>query len=101
MLQHQYSPVDMCRSVFWEHLLDGHHEARGLQHACMLPPGKFPHNVETASLHLKSAKGFGLLDADVAKATKVILLALQSMDMLAKMCTVFAMLLALKARKHP
>ena len=52
-------------------------------------------SMEATGLHLKSAKGFGLSDADVAKATKVILLAPQSMDMLAKMCTVFTMLLAL------
>ena len=52
-------------------------------------------SMDAAGLHLKSANGFGLSDADVAKATKVILLAPQSMDMLAKMCAVFAMLLAL------
>ena len=52
-------------------------------------------SMDAAGLHLKSAEGFGLSDADVAKATKVILLAPQSKDMLANMCAVFAMLLAL------
>ena len=52
-------------------------------------------SMDAAGLHLKSAEGFSLSDADVAKVTKVILLAPQFMDMLAKMCAVFAMLLAL------
>ena len=58
-------------------------------------------SMEAAGLHLKSAKGFGLSDADVAKATKVILLAPQSMDMLVKMCAVFAMLLLTFGEKAP
>ena len=52
-------------------------------------------SMDATGLHLKSAKGFGLSDADVAKAMKVILLVPHSMDMLAKMCAIFAMLLAL------
>ena len=56
-------------------------------------------SMDAAGLHLKSAEGSGLSDADVAKATKVILLLPWSMDMLAKLCTIFAMLLALALGK--
>ena len=52
-------------------------------------------SMEAAGLHLKSAKGFGLSDADVAKATKILLLAPNLMDILAKMCSIFSMLPAL------
>ena len=52
-------------------------------------------SMEAASLHLKLAKGFGLSTADVAKVTKILLLAPTSMDVLTKMCAVFSMLLAL------
>ena len=52
-------------------------------------------SMEAAGLHLKLAEGFGLSAADVAKVTKILLLALTSMDVLAKMCAVFSMLLAL------
>ena len=40
-------------------------------------------------------KGFGLSDTDVAKGTKILLLAPNSMDTQAKMCSIFSMLLAL------
>ena len=49
--------------------------------------------MEVAGLYLKSTKGFGLSDADVTKVTKIILLAPNSMDLLAKMCSIFSMLL--------
>ena len=52
-------------------------------------------SMEAAGLHLKSAEGFGLSASDVAKVTKILLLALTSMDVLAKMCAAFSMLLAL------
>ena len=52
-------------------------------------------SMEAAGLHLKSTEGFGLSAANVAKATKILLLAPTLMVILAKMCAVFSMLLAL------
>ena len=46
-------------------------------------------SMEAAGLHLISTEGFGLSAADVAKVTKILLLALTSMDVLTKMCAFF------------
>ena len=81
MLQHQHPTLDMCCLVLRQSPVDGSYEA-------ML-------SMEAASLHLKLAEGFGLSAADVAKVTKILLMALTSMDVLTKMCAVFSMLLAL------
>jgi len=41
--------------------------------------------IDEVSLHLKSVEGLGLSDVDIAKATKLMLVALTDVNVLAKM----------------